>query len=94
MGGRPKGSSGTPAYRRIAARLEEDFPDYHPVAVMAEGAIALAERARQNPDMWAEAVAASDKVAAYMTPKLKAVEITGEDGGPLKVTLVSIDQAL
>lgn len=32
-----------------------------------------------------ECVNAWDKIAQYVTPKLKAVEITGEDGEPVRV---------
>lgn len=92
--GRPPGTTGTPTHRRAAARLEADFPEYHPLVVMAEGAIELALAARSNPDLWVEAVTASDKVAAYIIPKLKAVEHTGAGGSNLLVQLVSSDADL
>lgn len=76
-GGRPKGSNGTPESRRVAARLRDDLPGYHPVLLMAEGAIALAEDARKDRSLWPEAVAANDRVAAYIVPKLRAIEHSG-----------------
>lgn len=34
-----------------------------------------------------ECVAAWDKISSYVAPKLKAVELTGEDGGPIKAAV-------
>lgn len=97
-GGRPKGTGGTPAQRRMAARIEADFPEYQPVAVMAEAAIALAEKHRPFSEAPLEAVeaviAANDKVAAYLTPKLKAIEHSGEGGGPIVLQQAKGDEAL
>ena len=92
--GRPPGTGGTPAHRRMAARIRDDFPGYEPVAHMAEGAIRLTEMAREDNSLWPEAVTAHEKVASFLTPKLKAIEISGTDGGPLRAVIASEDAKL
>jgi hypothetical protein len=60
--------------------------DFNPVIKMAENAIRLQELADVTPDdgnVRKSALDGWDKVAQYVEPKLKAVEVTGEGGGPL-----------
>ena len=98
-GGRPVGTTGTPAHRRAAARIEKDFPEYQPVAEMAAIALALSEKAKPYaeaaPELLRECQAAHDKVAAYLVPKLRSVEVTGAGGGAIVVqTAVASDAEL
>ena len=81
--GRPMGG---PTHARMMARLEKDFPDYHPVLHMVEGSMALVEMARQDPNMWPDAIAASDRVAKYLIPQLKAVEMTVKE--PTRIMII------
>jgi hypothetical protein len=65
----------------LLARIQRDFPNYHPIMEMVR--IACDET---NP---VELRAKMHKaIAPYVSPKLKAVEITGDDGGPLQHRLV------
>ena len=85
-GGRPKGSEGSG--RREARRiLKDEFPDYHPLRNMAKLA--------NDKSAPAELRFQADKeVIAYILPKLRSVEITGEDGGPLRAVLSQGDVKL
>jgi hypothetical protein len=60
--------------------LEAKFgADFSPVAEMCEAALRLAKKARDNPtDAVAQldCVAAFDRIAKYVTPQLKAVDVT------------------
>lgn len=82
----------------MAARIEADFPEYQPVAEMAEAALALSEQAKPyveaDPELLREVIAAHDKVAAFLTPRLKAIEHTGAGGGPLRAVLSNADASL
>ena len=79
--GRPKGAEGGNK-REARALLRDKFPDYHPLVQMA--ALANDEGAPQELRF-----AADKEVAAYLLPKLKAVEVTGPAGGAIVVQAVS-----
>lgn len=75
--------SGVPSVnrRKLLAMLREDFgAGYHPVKAMAEIAHNKDAPLELQGRMHAE-------VANYVCPKLKAVEVTGEGGGPLKLKI-------
>jgi len=73
--------------RRLKELLGDDFD---PVVSMAEMAIKVHESALASGDIadQKESVNCWDKVAQYIEPKLKAVEITGEDGGAVRLDTV------
>jgi hypothetical protein len=60
------------------ARLDAKFPGWHPVIQMAE----IANDTTLEIDLRFNA---AKEVAKYVTPQLKAVEVSGDDGGPVKV---------
>ena len=65
--------------RALIALLQDQFPDYQPVVEMAIKAHRISEIADQRPgDGMAQmdAVNAHEKVAKYVTPQLKAVDVT------------------
>lgn len=66
--------------------LQEQWPGYQPVVEIAKAAHELTDRAMksESPELWRDAGVMHDKVAQYVTPKLKAIELTGEDGGPIR----------
>ena len=82
--GRPAGSENANR-RALRARIHDLWPEWDPVVQMAESAIELKELAKQDDTRLMDSVNAADKVAAYLTPKLKAVEVTGAGGGPIQV---------
>lgn len=94
--GRPTGSQN--ANRRMMQRvLTEKYPEYQPVVRMAGHAIKLDEQVDDDPhnlELRVAAIAAHDKVANFLTPRLKAIEITGEDGGPIRAILSQGDAKL
>ena len=59
--------------------------DFHPIMQMAENAVLLQDIVKREPEPTTIklAIDAWDKVANYTEPKLKAVEVTGTDGGPI-----------
>jgi len=73
-------------------RLQDMYgDDFHPILKMAENAVAMQAiiPKMDEDDLVAQAIAlekantAWDKVAQYTEPKLKAVEVTGQDGKDL-----------
>ena len=69
----------TPKKRALILLLEDKFPDYQPVVEMAAKAHRISEIADQRPgDSMAQmdAVNAHEKVAKYVTPQLKAIDLT------------------
>lgn len=75
-GGRTKGSLNAPK-AALFAMMAKRWPDYHPVMAMAEIA--------NDPAVELDTrFAAHKEVAQYVEPKRKAVEVTGEDGGPIE----------
>ena len=59
--------------------LELRYPDYHPV-------IELVEIAMDKENDINTRLNANKEVAQYIVPKLKAIEVTGSDGGPIETT--------
>ena len=86
-GGRQSGTPNKPK-RRLLARLEEDFPEYHPVAALAEMA-----HERNDDGSWAHPPELRAKlhadIAKYVEPTLKAIEHSGKDGRPIVIQSVS-----
>ena len=77
--GRPAGQPNK--NKRLAIRKLKDIygEDFDPLQKMAEAAIALHERVMGSPESdgdYKQLVETWDKVAQYLTPKLKAVEQT------------------
>ena len=70
----------------LLARLDAKFPGWHPVVQMAEIANdeTLSVQDRFN---------AAKEVARYVTPQLKAVELTGDTDSPLQVTVRIVPHA-
>ena len=69
----------TPRKRALILLLEDKFPNYQPVIEMAAKAHRISEIADQRPgDSMAQmdAVNAHEKVAKYVTPQLKAIDLT------------------
>ena len=69
----------TPKKRALISLLEDRFPGYQPVMEMAEKARRISEIADQRPsDALAQmdAVNAHEKVAKYVSPQLKAVDLS------------------
>lgn len=69
-GGRQKGTPNKPK-QELLAKIQEQYPGYHPVMAMA--ALANDEDA---PDFLR--FQANKEVAQYIEPKRKALEVTGE----------------
>ena len=70
--------------------LQERYPNYQPILEIAKAAhklTAMAESSGES-ELWRDAGAMHERVAQYVTPKLKAIEVTGEDGGPIVVQVV------
>ena len=69
-------------------RLQDMYgEEFHPIMKMAENAVTLDRLAAEEPDVQTlrASVDAWDRIAQYTEPKLKAMEITGEDGGPINI---------
>ena len=78
-GGRPAGAPNKNK-RGLIYRLREEFPGYHPVVEMARIAMDPNNDVQLRSQMHAQ-------VAKYVTPALKAIEVSGEGGGPLKANV-------
>ena len=68
-----------PKKRALILLLEDKFPNYQPVLEMAAKAHRISEIADQRPSdsiAQMDAVNAHEKVAKYVTPQLKAVDLT------------------
>jgi hypothetical protein len=76
--------------RGLMHRLQElHGEDFHPILRMAENAVKLHGIAEQTADVndLKASTEAWDRIAVYVEPKLKAVEVTGSgDDGELVVT--------
>jgi hypothetical protein len=70
---------GTPNKRtaELLDILSSKWPDYHPVVAMA----ALANDETVEIELRFQA---HKEVAQYVAPKRKAIEVTGQDGGPVE----------
>ena len=70
--------------------------DFDPIIKAAENAVRMQDMADASKDddsdeefnQRKECVSAWDKIAKYVTPQLKAIEVTGEDGGAIEITRV------
>lgn len=80
-GGRQKGSLNKPK-RALLALLRERYPNYHPVLEMAKIA-----HETDDPGLAAQM---HKEIAQYVEPKLKAMELTGKDGGPVQITRIEL----
>jgi|ETNvirnome_2_300_1030623.scaffolds.fasta_scaffold129907_2 hypothetical protein len=70
----------------LLGRLKDLYgEDFHPIMRMAENAVKLQEIAENEEDSNAHKAALDgwEKIAQYVEPKLKAVEVTGADGKDL-----------
>ena len=69
-------------------RLKDMYGDeFHPIMRMAENAVKLqgaADTEEPNPVNYKMALEGWEKIAQYVEPKLKAIEVAGEDGNPIK----------
>ena len=68
-------------------RLQDMYgDDFHPIIRMAENALCLHMKATETQEVadLKASIDGWDKIAQYTEPKLKAVEITGEGGGPVE----------
>lgn len=88
---RPKGSPNRNS-KFLLQRLKEMYgEDFEPVMAAAENAVRMQQIALESQQSMAEdefiqrkeCVNAWEKVAQYVSPKLKAVEMTGADGKDL-----------
>ena len=89
--GRPTGTESANR-REMRALIRKKFPEYQPVVRMAEHAHKLDELAEKHPEdheARLAAVSVHDKVANYLTPKLKAIEVTGAEGGAIVIQSVA-----
>lgn len=82
-GGRQKGTLNKNK-QAIAAMLAAKYPEYDPV-------IHMAEIANDSENDISIRFNASKEVAKYRHAQLKAVEVTGEDGGPVLFDMKLID---
>jgi hypothetical protein len=83
--GRPVGASNKNK-RGLMARLQREFPGYHPIVEMARIANDPAQEVGLRAQMHTQ-------VAKYVTPQLKAVEHTGADGAQLEITVNVVPHA-
>ena len=85
--------------QRLLAKLREEYPGYEPVIEIARAAHKLTAQAMEAEgseetllklraaELWKDAGTQHDKVAQYVTPKLKAIEVSGKDGEPIQHNL-------
>jgi hypothetical protein len=82
--GRPKGSGNKPLKRLLADRIEAKYgSDFSPVLAMIDDALklkALSDAPEAEAKDHTTSIEAMDKVARYVTPTLKATEISTGDG--------------
>ena len=81
--GRPKGSGNKPLKRLLADRIEAKYGDFNPVLSMLDDALklkALSDAPEAEAKDHTISIEAMDKVARYITPTLKATEISTGDG--------------
>ena len=79
--------AGSLAQRFVAMNLQDLVQRSRSVALQVEGD-------PTNAELRLTAVTAHDKVAAYLTPKLKSIEHTGAGGGPIVLQSVTGDEHL
>jgi len=83
---RPPGSLNQPK-RALVKLLEEKFPGYNAVVKMAE-------MANDDSNDLGFRFNAHKEVAQYQEPKRKAMEVTGEGGGPIRLFADSLDESV
>jgi hypothetical protein len=69
-------------------RLQDMYgEDFHPIMKMAHNCVMLQDEVDKSPEPLSikSALDGWDKLAAYTSPKLRAIEVTGEEGGPLTI---------
>jgi len=77
--------------RGLKHRLKEQYgDDFDVIMMMGKNCKQLFDMIPDNPtaedvDTIIDANTQLDKLAQYVEPKLKAIEITGEEGGPVQV---------
>ena len=76
--------------RFLTNKLKDMFgKDFEPIIKAAENAVRMQDIADDSKgteeefNQRKECVTAWEKIGQYCSPKLKAVEVTGEDGGPV-----------
>ena len=83
--GRPRGSGNKPLRRLLADRIEDKYgSSFSPVLAMIDDALklkALSDAPEAEAKDHTISIEAMDKVARYITPTLKATEISTGDGG-------------
>lgn len=75
----------------LLKRLQDMYGDeFHPIMNMAENAMKMQVIVNDEPTMenLKSSIDAWDKIAQYTEPKLKAVEVKGDGGGPVKIKSV------
>lgn len=85
--GRPRGSQSKNS-QFLLKRLQDMYgADFDPVMRMAENVVKLEEAAKEEPsvDGYNSCIAGWDKVARYVCPTLKAIEISGDANRPLVI---------
>ena len=92
-GGRPKGKMSANKVFLLNKLKEMYGDDFHPIISMADNAVKLQEAADQEPNAntYKAAIDGWEKIAQYVEPKLKAVEVTGKDGDDLIPKSISIE---
>lgn len=77
---------------RVLRQLEDAYPDFAPLVKMVEHAEEAAKLVQANQEATAAdhamMVGLYEKVARYLVPQLRAVDLSvgGEGGGPITVT--------
>jgi hypothetical protein len=90
---RPKGSMNRNS-KFLLNRLQDMYGEqFDPVMKMAQQAVKLDELAESEPSVsnQKESIQAWGKIAEFVSPKLKAVEMTGDTGITLNVTRKRFD---
>jgi len=90
---RPKGSMNKNS-KFLLNRLQDMYGEqFDPVMKMAQQAVKLDELAESEPSVsnQKESIQAWGKIAEFVSPKLKAVEMTGDTGITLNVTRKRFD---
>ena len=89
--GRPKGSHNKNK-QELIDMIQAEYPDYHPLLALAKIANTDIERcigfSDGEPVMVTDhnlKLQASKEICKYIVPQLKAVELTGKGGEPIKV---------
>lgn len=81
--------------QRLLKTLQAEYgDDFDPVMQMAKNAHEIQEQIDNgDSDGRIEAINAWDKIAQYTTPKLKAIEITGDPAAPIYTSVTTKEEA-